>query len=412
MEEERKIVLDGFISLEGRFLEKVEAAYLMSQHVTVKERLETGGYHHDILASDYSTSTLYECTGQERMTAKKIEKLGRDAFLLKKAIEDEGEPALKKVILVAAVSRNSWDKEATEAFEIQQRDLEANGIGLEKVEDYDVLLPLLSEGILGFALIQNKLYPVGPEEYGIRFDKSKGKFGKGSASLDIDKFKRLPQSFLPSLYWGTFYSELQNQWAKEELEEPLSFLRFWSAYSFGGFGIKFKSAENIRDLYKKTRYVREHAFEEYKDNVLVGSGWSRKHIYPTAYGFKSCDYVDRSEVSELLGRIGSAVRTYRDKMDGWSERFGVHLVTASEDWSPRAWWEARKTAREDIYISEVLRGSDLLMELLNDGILGFAFADVDYTGSVISTTNQVKLVGLGIPAIRLKDSELLRETEA
>jgi hypothetical protein len=409
MTDERKIVLDGFITLEGRFLEKLWAAYLMTQYKTVRERLETGGYHHDILFSDGVTSTLCECTGQQQMTPQKIEKLGRDAFLIRDAIRNEGETPLKKVILIAALNRNSWSKEVSETFEIQRGDLDAYDIKLEKAEDYDVLLPLINEGILGFALIQNKLYPVGPEEYGIRFDKSKGEFRRTFASIDIDKFKRLPQSFLPSLYWGTFYKELQEKWAKEELEEPLNFQRFWYPYSYGGFGIKFKSAENMRDLYRNTYYVKRHVFEDYKDNVLVGVGWSRKYTYPTAYGFESRDYVDRSEVSTLLGRISSAVRTYRDKRSGTTERFGIHVVTASADWTPQAWWEVRKTAREDVYVHEVLRGEDSLIKLLNESILGFAFSDIDYSGNIVDTSNQIKLVGPGIPALRLKDRNLSRE---
>ena len=413
MTEEGKIVLDGFITLEGRFLEKVEAAYLMSQNITVRERVETGGYHHDILASDCFSTILYECTGQEKMTPQKIEKLGRDALLIKEAVQNEGEPPLKRVVLVAALNRNSWNDEAREAFEVQREDLEANGLCLEKVEDYDVLFPLLNEGILGFSLIQNKLYPVGPEEYGIRFDKSRGKFRKSFAPIDIDRFKKLPQSFLPSLYWGTFYRELQERWAKEELEEPLSFLKFWYPHSYGSFGIKFKSAKDMRDLYRKERIFRTKIFgvENYKDNVIVGYWKSIKgHKYPQAYGFASDDYIDRSEISELLGRIYSAIRSYR-KSEEWlaEEKWEVYLITASEDWSPQAWWESRKTARGDIYVSERLRGGDLFIDLLNEGILGFAFSDIDYSGKVVDTSNQIKLVGPGIPAIRVKDGKLSRD---
>ena len=63
MSEEKKIVLDGFIILEGRFLEKLWAAYLMSKGEAVCERYETGGIHHDVLTQSHDSHTLYECKG-------------------------------------------------------------------------------------------------------------------------------------------------------------------------------------------------------------------------------------------------------------------------------------------------------------------------------------------------------------
>ena len=410
MEEERKIVLDGFITLEVSFLEKLWAAYLLTRYEKVCERYETGGDHHDVLTQSYDASTLYECTGQQQMTSKKIDKLAWDSFLIKDAIQKEGEPPLKKVCLVAALNRNSWSNEVKEAFDITHRDLGDKGLTFERVDDYDVLYPLLYEGILGFAFIQNRLYPLGPEEHGIRYDKDQNMFinGLGLSVDDMVKFKRLPHSFLPSLYWGTFYRKLLED-STDETELPFVF----DNYSYN-FGIKWKNAGDMRQLYKQTSYVQRYAEpEDYGNNAFVHTSWSKKHSYHSAYVFDCSDVLNRDKVSELLGLMQRAIRSYREKKQyPEMERIGGELITSSEDWSPRAWWEARKTSREDIYISRVLRGSALLTELLNEGILGFAFADIDYAGNVISTTNQIKLVGPGIPAMRLKNGELLREPES
>ena len=122
MAEERKIVLDGFITLEGRFLEKLWAAYLMSKGERVCERCESGGYHHDVLTQTYY-STLYECTGQKHMTSDKINKLVNDAAQIKDALLKEGEPPLKKVKLVSCLNRDSWSDEAKKTFDLAEKSL-------------------------------------------------------------------------------------------------------------------------------------------------------------------------------------------------------------------------------------------------------------------------------------------------
>lgn len=413
MEEERKIVLDGFITLEGRFLEKLWAAYLMSKGETVCERYETGGIHHDVLTQSYDSHTLYECTGQERFTAEKINRLRRDALLIKQEINKEtASRPLKKVVLISSTNRNLRDNEAKATFERAKTQLFRSGLTLESVDDYDVLYPLLYEGLLGFALIENKLYPVGPEEYGIRYDKNKKyePFARGISFIDIEKFKRLPQSFLPSLYWGTFYRELQERWAKEEEEFPLSFSHSYS------FGISWKTAKDMRDLYKQDlSQLSRTIIDDFEDSAFVEWSWSRKKY--NFFNVYVCDsknkFLDRADISALVGKIMDAAEDYRQKHEYTAkERFSGYLVTSSEDWSAEAWWQARETGTEELTIdaSNILRGSNLLIKLLNRGILGFAFAEPEeYTGNVKHTTNQIKLVGPGIPAIRLKDSELLTE---
>ena len=45
------------------------------------------------------------------------------------------------------------------------------------------------------------------------------------------------------------------------------------------------------------------------------------------------------------------------------------------------------------------------MKLFNNGALGFAFSELDYTGIPIDTANQIKLVCPGILAIRTKEGK-------
>jgi hypothetical protein len=49
----------------------------------------------------------------------------------------------------AATIRDAWDDKTKDAFNLQQWNLRASGIAVERVRDYDVVLPILNEAILG-----------------------------------------------------------------------------------------------------------------------------------------------------------------------------------------------------------------------------------------------------------------------
>ena len=155
---------------------------------------------------------------------------------------------------------------------------------------------------------------MGPEEYGIRYDKTKSyqPFALSISLMDFNKFKRLPQSFLPSQYWGTFYKELQERWAKEEDELPLS---FWGPHSFN-FGIRWKSAKDIRDLYKKylSRLPRA-ILDDFEDDGLIewcetARGKDRFRVY--VFDSKN-KYLDKQDMSALVGRLMQAAEDYKQK---------------------------------------------------------------------------------------------------
>lgn len=188
-------------------------------------------------------------------------------------------------------------------------------------------------------------------------------------------------------------------------------LSFWERYSYGGFGIKWKNTQDMRELYKRTAYLsRFPTPEDYGSNALLQSSWSRRRDYYDVYVFDESDELDRDKISILLGTMATAVEAYREKGYGEAVPYFGHIITSTEDWSPKAWWEVRGTKRQDIRIqTDVLCGSSLLIKLLNEGIIGFAFADIDYYGNIQRTTNQIKLVGPGIPAIRLKEGKLVAE---
>ena len=406
--ENKKIILNGFNTLEGPFLEKIWAAYLLKIGKNVVERYETGGYHHDVLVKEYSQSILYECTGQKEMTEQKINKLRADTFKIAKEIEKMGEPPLKKVILVSATARNSWKPKVIETFNNARDDLREHGFELQKIEDNDILYCLVKEGILGFRLIQNRLYPVGPEDYGIRFDKERRIFVYDKCKINMTEFKRLPQSFLPSLYWGTYYRELVEECMDPSEGKSYS---FWETYSFGGFGITWKSTEDLAYLYNI--YDRRHD-REWTTEIYEGVGYihewksRRRNYYYSARIFDTSPYITRDKIAEILGKLMEMVHSFRKNREYLKDKsFSYKIITSSEDWSPRAWWEARISAREDLWSSEIKRGTEVYLDLLNSGLIGITYLYL--YDKYNSEPNHIKFVGPNIPAIRLKGNELMKE---
>jgi hypothetical protein len=92
--------------------------------------------------------------------------------------------------------------------------------------------------------------------------------------------------------------------------------------------------------------------------------------------------------------LGIAIQSVKTDSDG-----PLHL------WQQMT--QASRNRNRRVYCSRLayLRGGQLLIEPLNHGTLGFAFADLDY-GNIKETNNHIKLVGPGIPALRVKEGKL------
>jgi len=113
---------------------------------------------------------FYECTGQAEMTVEKIDKFRNDALRLKERLEKIEGKALKKCVLVAAVSEGSWSQRSREAFKEAAERLQGEGCEVELLEGVELLKQLTLSESLGFRLYLNKVYFAGPEDYTIRFD--------------------------------------------------------------------------------------------------------------------------------------------------------------------------------------------------------------------------------------------------
>lgn len=297
---------------------------------------------------------------------------------------------MKRAVLVTASLADAWEPSAKQRFEEMKGILSAKGIAVELKEGGEVLNFLLNTGVLGFSVIQNRVYPLGPEEYGVRYDRSKKEFVYGVApGLDLQRYRTLPQSFIPSLFWGTYYQDKQREWAKEEMETEDTFpMKFWDQYAFKYEGIRFVNSSQLRALFRHTRRIKNYSYDDFENDLLVGFSWSRKHDYPGGYAFDCSDYVELGRVKELMGKIQRAAFSWRQKR-GSSDRMRFQIVSSCSEWSPEAWAEAGHGYRDYIDMDIPIRGDKCLWELLNAGLLGFAF----------SKENKIVLVGPERPAV-------------
>lgn len=387
------IKLVNSISLEGPFLEKVWAAYQLMNYREVVPRYETLGTHHDVLVKLSSHHILYECTGQYPMTRDKINRLRNDAFDLADRLTRLNEPPLKEVVLVSSCLRNAWSEDVRGTFENARKDLEkSKGIKLYSIEDYDLLYELIRSGVLGLRLIDNRIYFIGPDDYGIRFDREKKEFIKDFSKLDMQRFYQIPHSFLPSHYWEQRYRKL----IEESMEGKLEGTPLWT-YEWQ-YGVSFEGAKDFKNVHESIyrdgeRFNSEALLSD--DKGYVRRWWSRRYSYYEVHIFDVNQFVSRDVVSALKGYAMELMRKIRDSEDYLEgQKFTIYIYSASESWSPLAWAEAQSMAREDVEKVYVKRGNESLLELLNQGALGLAYRE----------KNQITLVGPKQPAIRRNTS--------
>jgi len=388
------IELEGFLSLEGPLLEAVFALHLMSQGYRIVPRRSSYGVHHDILVDAYDGYVFYECTGQEEITVEKIDKFRHDALLLKERLEDVEGKTLKKCVFVAAVGEDSWTARSRDEFNQTVERLKEVGCDVELIQGMDLLKQLLLSGSLGLRLYLNRVFFAGPEDYAIRFDRDYGGFRIMYPKISLDIFRGTPFSSLPSHYWELYHQYklrdmLQREYA--ELKEPL-----WTYQPYEG--LKWKSVQDLVSCYKEylSSRPREYALNiEGEDNWLFSSWKSRRgNRYYDIHAFTTDEVIDRSVADSICGRADMLI--HKLKKEGripQGEKVSVNVHTFTEFWTSGGWSaynEKMGFLEEQAYLYTE-RGNEVLVKLLNGGVLGIRFRK----------KNLITLCGPNIPAIRL-----------
>ena len=83
--------------------------------------IETCGVQHDILERTHDGFVFYECTGQELITERKIDRFLNDIFKLDEVLRKVYNKGLIKAIFVAAVTEDVGQKNARKALEYTKK---------------------------------------------------------------------------------------------------------------------------------------------------------------------------------------------------------------------------------------------------------------------------------------------------
>jgi hypothetical protein len=393
------IEFSGRLSLEGPLLESVFAAYLMSRGYKVVDRIETRGIQHDILVESYDGYVFYECTGQESITEQKVNRFLFDIFRLDEVLRESYGKGLVKAVFVVAVAEDGWMEDARKALEyVKSKVKERINCDVEVLSGMNLLRELISSGVLGIRLHKNRVYFAGPEDYGIRYLPSRREFCLSTAPINLDEFRKKPYSFLPSHYWDRYYQQLYRE-AMEEKKEEWS--NQYDIFSYAFYeGLELKKVEDLVNLYKKyEETLTNQIIIATGDRYLTIHSWSRKHDYYSLHIFSTDSIIDRSSAKAMIGLAPRLIDEAKGSRS-MTEPFSLHIYTLTEDWSTAAWNEVHEKMPEplkaDISYVGVIRGNDLLIPLLNKGILGFRFR----------RKNEITLVGPGVEAVR-KSNEVI-----
>jgi len=393
------IELDGYLSLEGPLLESIVALHLMTTGHRIVPRRSSYGVHHDILVDAYDGYIFYECTGQAEITVEKIDKFRNDVLKLKERLEKIESKTLKKCVFVAAVSEDSWSQKSREAFKETAERLKGEDCDVELLEGMELLKQLMLSGSLGFRLYLNRIYLAGPEDYAIRFDRERGEFRIMYPKILLEDFRRTPFSTLPSHYWELYYQSRLREALKREYEEEL-LEPLWTYYGYPG--LKWRSVQDLVACYRAylNSLPREYASKiEGEENWLFATWRSRRRNWHyELHAFSVEEIVDKRVSGSLCGRADALIHKLKKKEHiPQEEKVAVYIHTFTDCWTAGGWDEFHEKIEafeKEAYLY-AKRGNEILVELLNSGVLGVRFRE----------KNLITLSGYGIPAIRRTWSE-------
>jgi hypothetical protein len=392
--EEEVVKFEGRLLLEGPFLEHVVAALLLKEGRDVVPSLNTGGILHDVLIEDHDGYIFFECTGQREIRDDKIDKFYKDVLDLDDTLKRLKGKGVKEAVFVACTTEEAWHSSAKEALASVDNSLRRRlNVKLVTISGYELIRKLVKSGILGLRFVKGRLHFAGPEDYAIRWNQNEKQFLFSVAQIDIVKFRCLPHSFTPSYYWESYYKDLYYEYYKEEKKEPLT---IWSYYYEEG--VKWRCAKDIVNTYDTYLNTFDRVFVVEKKNEYLIEEWTsrRRNRYYRIHMFTANDVVDHTITNSLIGKAVRIIDELKSKRNYLEEEpFSVYVHSATEDWSFGAWDELHRgipdTLRKDISSIACERGNELLIKLLNSGILGLH----------IVNNNEITLVGPGEDAVRV-----------
>lgn len=361
--------LEGNLTVEGALLELAYAALCVAKGEEVVPRLETLGVYHDVFIRSSKGHIFCECDGEPEVSQKKIDLFIREVLKLNSLLRSQEELPIIEARFISMVPVSQWKQESSEQLEVARIKFEEQGIRLVLVEPKRLIYDLISTSVLGFILLDNHIILVGPGHWAIRYDASISRFVYGESAIDLGKFRELPQSFLARDYWNERHKAIYSEYAKITLEN----LPQWFSWKYpDNFGIRWKSsqqmAEAILKAYSKNGRIIVHLG---KSGFISLRKLKRGSYYAVNLIFKGT-VIGAGEAEDMDRQLLNMISDFRESGNMSEDLdFYFRIFTDTTTFSHLYWTTAKfRTHKGEVSYTEIHRGDDVLLEVLNSGDLG------------------------------------------
>lgn len=361
--------LKGSLTLEGPLLEMAYAALCVSKGENVVPRLETLGVYHDVFIRNERGHVFCECDGESDVSDRKVLLFRDEVLHLNSLLKAEDQPLVYEARLIVMLPQKDWTPEAVNALAAVKEEFSRNRIELKVIEPRRLLYDLIASSILGFVFVDSHILVVGPGHWAIRYHPSVSRFKYGESSIELDKFRQLPQSFLARDYWNERHKDIYKEYSDISQEN----LPEWFSWKFPErFGIRWGDAKQIARTILKAYSRNGRIIVHTDDYGFISLRKLKKNSYYTANIVYHGDIVGREEAVLLDRELSRLVTDFKNSgsMDSDLEIY-FRIFADTITFSHMYWTKAKfKTPHGEVSYTEIHRGDDLLMEVLNSGDLG------------------------------------------
>lgn len=366
--------LRGTLTVEGPLLEMAYAALCVAKGEEVVPRLETLGVYHDVFIRGSKGHTYCECDGQNQISLKKIELFRDEVLRLNTLLKSKEQLPILEARFVTMVSKKEWSVEVSTTMDAVKNSFEEQDINLVIVEPKRLIYDLISNSILGFVLVDGHILMVGPGHWAIRYNPSVSRFMFSESSIDLDKFRTLPQSFLARDFWNERHKEVYSKYAELSEESRPE----WFNWKFPeNFGIEWKGRKQLLNSVLNAYSLNGRTVVHKNDQGFITLRPLKKNSYYTANIVYTGHIIDDDDATEIDRELLQMVQEFRESGNMEEELdFYFRIFTDTITFSHLYWTKSKFNTHDgEVFYTEIHRGDDVLMETLNSGELGLKLSE-------------------------------------
>lgn len=383
--------LQGSLTIEGPLLEMAYSALCVSRGEDVAPRLETLGVYHDVFIRGSKGHVFCECDGQNTISVEKLQLFRDEVLKLNSLLRSRGQLPVIEARLVVMLARKEWSPETSTLFGDIEKAFREESIKLVLIEPKRLLYDLISNSILGFVLVDSHIVLVGPGHWAIRYNPSVSRFMFSESSVDLDKFRKLPQSFLARDYWNERHKEIYTQYAELSRESRPE----WFNWKFPDtFGIRWRNREQLARSVIRAYAMTGGEVVYRDDNGFISLKRLKRGSYYTANIVYTGHIIDGNDATEIDRELLQMVQGFRESGSMEEEHDFYFRIFADTITFSHLYWTKSKFNTHDgeVFYTEIHRGDDVLIETLNSGELGFKVSENKITFSMEQGPDTLTLV--------------------